>query len=212
MSRDVPPYRLVIFDMDGTLADSFPWFMTVVNTVADKYRFRRVGPDDVATLRSLDARRILAWLGVPRWKLPLIARHMRALKGKHLDRIPLFPGAGRLLQDLRGAGLRLAIVSSDAEANVRRALGDHAGLIEHYACGASLFGKRGKFKAVLRRSGIGAHEAIAIGDEQRDAEAARLAGIAFGAVAWGYADVEALRATQPAHVFLSIEDIAAKLT
>lgn len=27
-------YRLAIFDFDGTLADSFPWFATVVNDVA----------------------------------------------------------------------------------------------------------------------------------------------------------------------------------
>jgi hypothetical protein len=46
-------YRLVIFDMDGTLADSFPWFTSVLNTVADKYRFRRVAPHEVETLRGL---------------------------------------------------------------------------------------------------------------------------------------------------------------
>ncbi len=41
------PYRLVVFDFDGTLADSFPWFARVINDVADRYRFARIAPDEV---------------------------------------------------------------------------------------------------------------------------------------------------------------------
>jgi phosphoglycolate phosphatase len=205
-------YRLVIFDMDGTLADSFPWIVRVVNDVADKYRFRRVTPEDVEKLRGYDARRILDALEVPSWKLPLIARHMRALKAQHMQDIPLFPGVARVLSALVEHGIALGIVSSDSEANVRRALGDeNAHLVGYFACGASLFGKAAKFKTVLRRSGVRASEALAIGDEIRDAEAARHAGIAFGAVTWGYASVEALQVCSPAETFATMEDIAAKL-
>jgi phosphoglycolate phosphatase len=203
-------YRLVIFDLDGTLADSFPWFARNLNLVADRFGFRRVEPDEVEALRRLDAARILERLDVPRWKLPLIARHVRALKAQHIGEIALFPGVDGMLRDLKTAGIRTAVVSSDAEANVRRTLGvENAARIDHYACGAALFGKRAKFRQVLRRSGIAARDAIAIGDELRDAAAARQAGIAFGAVAWGYTNVEALQAMKPAHVFFNVNEIAA---
>ena len=71
------------------------------------------------------------------------------------------PGSGRCLQELSQAGVVLAMVSSDSESNVRRALGDYAALISQFACGASLFGKAAKFKAVLKRTGIAADDAIA---------------------------------------------------
>jgi phosphoglycolate phosphatase len=205
-------YRLVIFDLDGTLADSFPWFARNLNLVADRFGFRRVEPDEVEALRRLDAARILERLDVPRWKLPLIARHMRAVKAQHIGEIALFPGVDALLRALKEADVCVALVSSDAESNVRRTLGaDNMACIDLYACGASLFGKRAKFRQVLKRSGIAARDAIAIGDELRDAQAARQAGIAFGAVAWGYTSVEALQAASPAHVFFSVDEIGAKL-
>jgi phosphoglycolate phosphatase len=205
-------YKLVIFDMDGTLADSFPWFVTVLNDVADRFRFRRVEPQDIETLRGYDSRQILDWTQVPRWKLPLIARHMRKLKAQHLHEIALFPGVDRLLRALADKGIALAVASSDAEDNVRRALGaENTRLIGHYACGAALFGKPAKFRTILRRSGIPATQAIAIGDETRDVEAARQAGIAFGAVTWGYANLESLQACNPDEIFLSTDEILAKL-
>src|ERR1700744_5134091 len=73
-------YSLAIFDLDGTLAHSFPWFLRNVNEVADRFRFRRVVEGEVEMLRHASTRDILAHLEVPRWKLPLIARHMRRLK------------------------------------------------------------------------------------------------------------------------------------
>ena len=53
--------------------------------------------------------------------------------------------------------------------------------------------------------------AIAIGDEVRDIEAARAAGMACGAVAWGYAAPETLRALRPDLLFERMEDIALAL-
>ena len=78
-------------------------------------------------------------------------------------------------------------------------------------CGASIFGKAAKFRHVLGRADISHREAIAIGDEVRDIEAARAAGIACAAVTWGYAAPEALRALAPNLVFERVEDIASML-
>src|SRR5262245_7935458 len=154
--------------MDGTLADSLPWFMTVMHSVAEKFRFRRIAPDEVESLRRLDSQRILERLDVPRWKLPLIARHMRALKAQHIADIALFPGVDGMLLELKSRGLRIGVVSSDAEANVRRALrGENAGRIDDSAGGASRSGRQAKFSRVRTRSGVAGTVAIPMGAGSR---------------------------------------------
>ncbi|MFD1624459.1 HAD hydrolase-like protein [Azospirillum griseum] len=203
------PPRLVIFDFDGTLADSFPWFVSVLNGVAARYGFRPVRPEEQERLRGCDTRSLLRHLRVPLWKLPFIARHMRALMASDINAIALFDGVPDLLRTLHARGVVIAVVSSNSPDNIRRVLGpDLSALVTHLACGASLFGKPAKFRQVLRALTIPPHHALAIGDETRDIEAARRVGIACGAVTWGYASADALAARRPDHMFDRVERIA----
>jgi phosphoglycolate phosphatase len=202
------PYSLVIFDLDGTLADSFPWFQRNLNEVADRFGFRRVEEGEVESLRLASTREILSRLEVPMWKVPFIARHMRRLKTEQAASIPLFAGVETMLWKLAESGVRLALVSSDTESNVREKLGVSSALFADFDCAASIFGKPAKFRRVLRRSRVDAAQAIAIGDETRDIEAARAVGIACGAVTWGYAAPKALIDRKPDLVFERMEEIA----
>ena len=61
---------------------------------------------------------------------------------------------------------------------------------------------------MLKRTGIAARDAISIGDEVRDGEAARQAGIDFGAVSWGYGSMKALRQAGAVLEFDGVDDIA----
>ena len=198
--------RLAIFDFDGTLADSFPWFTSVLNQVAARYHFRPVTAEEVGLLRRLDARQILSHLAVPGWKVPLIAAHMRQLQAR-ADIAP-FPALPALLDGLAGDGLRLALVSSNQEANIRRSLGPALfARFEQVECGAGLFGKAGRLRRVADRSGLAKNEIAAIGDEIREIEAARAAGLAAIAVGWGYTDAEALAAQAPDHLARTPEEL-----
>lgn len=202
-------YRLVIFDFDGTLADSFPWFMRVVNEAAARYRFKRIEEADLDTLRGYSARQMMKHLAVPSWKLPLVVRMMRKMKADDVRQIALFAGVDDLLRSLAERGVELALVTSNSYDNAVRILGpENAARFRYFECGMSIFGKRAGFRRVLRRSGVPREQAICIGDEIRDLEAAHVEGIAFGAVSWGFTHAHSLRSHGAAEVFATVGDIA----
>lgn len=193
-------YRLAIFDFDGTLADSLAWFTSQWNDIAGRMGCRAVSPEEAEALRHCGSREVFRRVGLPLWKFPLVAREYRRRQAADPAGVKLFTGAAEALTRLVEAGVVLAIVSSNGEENIRNVLGrELAGRVSHYGCGASLFGKASKFKAVLRRAGVRAEDAVTVGDELRDLDAARAAGIAAMAVSWGYATAAALRARGPEH-------------
>lgn len=203
-----PRYRLVIFDFDGTLADSGDWFVSIVDTLAERFKFRSVGAEEVEMLRGRTSSEVIRYLGIPRWKLPAIGRYVHALLAQQTDRIALFDGIGEVLRQLSEQGVRIALVTSNAEHNARAILGPtNAALIERFECGASLFGKARRYRRVLRKTGMAAAEVISIGDETRDVAAARKVGIPSGAVLWGYANRAALTQAQPDFLFERPEQV-----
>jgi len=203
---------LVIFDFDGTLADSTAWAIRAVRPLAERFKFKAVTEDEIAMLRGRSSREIIDYLGLPLWKVPLVAAHGKKMMAAEAHAIPLFSGTGDLLRGLSTAGLRLAIVSSNSEATIRSILGDElAGLVDHYGCGAAIFGKAAKFRAVVKAARIPKERVLCIGDETRDIEAAREAGLACGAVEWGYATRRALADLGPTMMFSAMDEIISRV-
>jgi phosphoglycolate phosphatase len=201
-------YRLAIFDFDGTLADSFPFFLSVFNTIADRHGFRRVDIAKAGQLRHYSVRQMMDYVGMPAWKLPAASQTFMAMMKENASAIALFDGIAEALRHLDAQGVLVTVVSSNAEHNVRTVLGpDLSALVARFECGMSVFGKARRIRAVLRRCGVAAHEAIYIGDQGTDAEASRKAGVDFGAVHWGYAAIEALREHGCAREFVTPLDL-----
>ncbi|MDB5799251.1 MAG: family hydrolase [Rhodocyclales bacterium] len=201
-------YRLIAFDFDGTLADSFPFFIEVFGTLADAHGFRRIHHDEIETLRGYDARRLMRHVGLPLWKFPQVGMHFKSLMAANIARIKLFDGIGTVLQQLVQDEVMLAVVSSNSVDNVRTVLGPYADLFTHFECGVDLFGKRHKLRHLLTASGRQRHEMLCVGDELRDIEAARAEKLACGVVAWGYARFDALLAQAPDEAFRNVSDLA----
>lgn len=198
---------MVIFDFDGTLADSAAWMIRAVNPMARRFGFKTVTDDEIDMLRGRSTREVIRYLGISPWKLPMIAAHGKKLMAADCDSIPLFPETPGMLKALHQAGLRLAVVSSNSEHTIRAVLGpDLSGLISQFACGASLFGKARKFRKVTAGA-VPRDRVICIGDETRDIEAARALGLACGAVTWGAAKRSVLVEHGPTVLFESPSEI-----
>jgi phosphoglycolate phosphatase len=206
-------YKLAIFDFDGTLADSFPWILSIIDSIADQYKVKRLEKDQLDTLRGYDPKTLMKMHAVPIWKLPFIARHVQKRMAREIQSVPMFDGIERMFDTLAQQGTRMAMVSSNSKPNISRVLGPkNSERIEFWECGVSMFGKSGKLRKVLKQSGVDAADAICIGDEIRDIEAAQKVAIPFGAVSWGYAKVEALIALEPDEIFLTVDDLIQTLS
>jgi phosphoglycolate phosphatase len=203
--------KLVIFDFDGTLADSAGWFIETLPALAGRHRFHAPSAQEIERLRGRPTREVLAAMRIPAWRLPAIARDLRQRAAKETRRIALFDGVADALTALARSGAMLAIVSSNAETHVRAVLGAQAESVSVFACGASLFGKARLIRRVLGQTGVAASQAIYVGDELRDISAARAAGVASAAVNWGYGRADALAKAGADHL-LQVPSALAQLT
>jgi phosphoglycolate phosphatase len=197
----MPNFSLAIFDFDGTLADSLPWFFASLDQTADHFGLDRIDMSRMEALREMSSRDALKLIGVPMLKLPAISIYIRDRFAEHMADIQLFAGAADMLAALHEAGVKLAMVSSNAEPNVRHVLGSAAGIIDHYACGSSLWGKADKFRGVLRALRQSPARTIGIGDEIRDIDAARKVGLSAGSMTFGYNSRRALEQHGPEYLF-----------
>jgi phosphoglycolate phosphatase len=205
-------YRLIIFDCDGTLADTLPGMQHIYNEVAGGMGLPLVEDAQLDTLRTLHGDALLRALQVPLWKLPVLVAKMRRAMGACRRQWLLFDGIPTALNALFRKGFHLAIVSSNSRQNVIGVLGaELASLIRDFDCSASIFGKASRLKRLLRRTGISASHTIYVGDEVRDSEAAKECGITFAAVTWGYHGEELLRAQDPSVLLRTPSDMISKL-
>jgi len=202
------PFKLAIFDFDGTLADTFSIFLDVFDLAAERFGFMPFDRANLDHIRTQSAKNILRCHRVPPWKLFKVSNFVRSLMEQRVSAEIVFPDIPETLHALSSRGIQLALVSSNSPLAVETVLGPSTfSLFTQVECGISLFGKTSRLKKLLSRTGSASTDAIFIGDEIRDAIAARDSGLPFGAVAWGYTDFEALKSHGATCTFKTPSDI-----
>lgn len=189
--------RAVVFDFDGTIADSFEYVVGFLER-----QVRRGHPltaQEKETLRGMTMHQMAVHLGSPTWRLPFLFITGRREMGRVMYDVPLFAGMGEATRQLYEEGYRLIIVSSNNARNIRKFLRHHhlhAYISDVYG-GASFFGKRRAIRQALWRNRVGRHRSVYVGDETRDVLSANLAGVPVIAVGWGFDRPELLAENNP---------------
>lgn len=204
----------VIFDFDGTIADSFDYVAAflerhVRNTHA-------LTEEEKQILRGMTMQQMAIHLGSPKWYLPVLFVVGRRAMGKAMYNVPLFEGMGRVIDKLHAEGHELMIVSSNNRRNIRKFLKQHH-LHKYFTDlygDAGFFGKRRAIRRILKRNSIHPRDAWYIGDEARDVVAAKAADVRVIAATWGFdhADILASHeptavAAEPAHIVNILEEM-----
>lgn len=209
----MPRYRLAMFDFDGTLADSFGWFAATLREITPRYRLTPLDDAQLQALRGLEARAIMQRLGLPWWKLPLVTREMRRRMRDGIAGIVPFEGIDTLLAALKAQGVAVAIVTSNSPGNVRAVLGArNLAHVDALEGDVSIFGKQRRLAKTLKRFSCAPREAVYVGDEIRDAQAAAALGIDFVGVGWGYTRADALQAHAQDKVCADSQQLLATLS
>lgn len=195
--------KVVIFDFDGTLADSFPWFVGRLNQVARLFRFKEVAEEDISKLRLMKTALILDYLNIAPYKLPFVIFYFKRLMKRELTLVTLFPKTKKLLESLQQNGVGIFILSSNSEQNVKKILGPASHLVDAFYCGAGLKSKDRHFKKIINQ--YPNISFISVGDETRDHEAASKWGITHINVTWGYASKEVFAELEIVESFEELE-------
>ncbi|MCB1065945.1 MAG: HAD-IA family hydrolase [Verrucomicrobiae bacterium] len=190
---------LLIFDFDGTLAQTLETGIAIFNEIGSQYGLKPVTMEEAHELRKLHTRALLDHLGVSRLMAVKLAAHIRKLLHERMDQVNLIPNVADSIHALRADGFRMGILSSNSADNVRMFL-ERYHLDECFSfieAGVSLFGKPQRIKNVLRRVKVKADDTMYVGDETRDMEASRRAKVCGLAVCWGANGREAMLSEGP---------------
>jgi phosphoglycolate phosphatase/pyrophosphatase PpaX len=217
---DKLPLRAVIFDVDGTLVDTWDLYVeTYRRTLAD-FSGRLLSVEDVIALRPASEVRLFQ-AQVPDAHEAAHVRfleHYDALHAKHVE--GPYPGVAAMLDTLRAAGLRLGVVTGKSRGAWRITAGA-IGLGEFAAVFADEDVRDGKphpegILAAVATLGVRPEEVVYVGDSPSDLAAARAAGVPFAGVLWpkGAGEIDAWRelvTTQGGEVFATPADLAEAL-
>lgn len=193
--------KVVIFDFDGTIADSFDTVLGIINRLAIEFGFEPFNLDEVKRLRNLNSREIVrqSQSRISVFRLALLLRRLKAEVSREMRRLQPIEGMRETLWALKQRGDRLGIVTSNSSENVNAFLEIH-GLkdwFEFIYTGTTIFGKGKMLRRVLRDNALDAATLIYVGDETRDIEAAKKTGIQVIAVSWGFNSKEILAEQHP---------------
>ena len=193
--------RYIIFDFDGTLADSRAVFISVYNQIAQKNNYRQIESENLQYLRTLSVAERCRYLKVPVYKIPFLAGTFLSLYKKSLSDIELFAGIRELLENLKENGYQAAIISSNAESNIADFL-NYQGIdsINGIYCSRSLFGKDKLIKRFLKKYDLSPHQVLYVGDELRDIVACKKTGVKVIWVDWGYDIEQTVTAAKPDYI------------
>ena len=189
----------VVFDFDGTLADSLELAVELYNGIAVQRGYGTMTKQNLAELRALSIPERCRRLGVPALRLPGLVVEVGRLLQHAAARVALHEGVPELVRTLHGRRLQLAIVSTNREATIRAILEREglAGAFGPVSCGSRVFGKARPLRQLVRAANAPAARFVYVGDEHRDVEASRTVGMRAIGVTWGADAPERLRAAAP---------------
>ena len=196
--------RILIFDFDGTVADSFLLTVQLLRQLLHD----PPGRIDSTALRGMSTLNILERFHASPWRGILLIPKLRLLMKRHLTELAVIPGMDQALQTLSQDNV-LYIVSANSTASIREFLRRHE--LDTYFSGIygdmAPWAKRRMLRRMKRMHSASASEMWYIGDMDSDVRAAHHAGLLAVGVAWGFCNLHMLRRSKSDALVLDPEQL-----
>lgn len=199
-----PPYRLLVFDWDGTLIDSIASIVGCMHATVAELGLPEV--DDEAVRRTIglglgDTLEILLPGTGPELHGRVVECYRRHWLGGWADRYAFIRGVEPVLDELSGAGYGLAVATGKSRRGLDRDLA-RLGVGDRFLATRTADETAGKpsplmLREILDELGVTAEEALLVGDTLHDLRMAANAGVEAVAVASGSAAEEELLSLDP---------------
>jgi phosphoglycolate phosphatase len=196
-------YQTIIFDFDGTIANTMEESRRIFNAIAPDYGIPEIDKVQMAELRHLPINQLIDHLKIPKWRVPMFIARGTVMMRASITTLQLIDGMRDVLVELRPRVTRFGILTSNSVANVELFLESHGirGLFDFISSTSKLTGKSKYLDAVRKQYSLDARSMLYVGDEVRDLKAAQKAGIHCAAVTWGFNSHETLALEKPTYLF-----------
>lgn len=189
--------KYVIFDFDGTIADTMAYSFGKSLELLRKEKIDTPEKQIIKKIRSSNYIELMKEFKLSWLKIPFILRIIEQTQKDlyfYIEKIRIFPGMKKFLFDLKKEGYKLAIISSNRKENIDKFIKFNKLNVFDFVHGKTdLFGKAGYLKKFIKDFNLKKSEVIYIGDEIRDVEACKKVGIKMIGVSWGLHMVETLK-------------------
>jgi phosphoglycolate phosphatase len=202
-------YKCVVFDFDGTLADTEEKAFNIYNQLASKYKYSTVTMEELQHIKNLHIKEIKEIVDIPFYQFPrAIKEGQKLLKAESSEIHAFCPDIHAFFTELRRDTDHTGILTSNIKKTVAQFLNTYemSQEIEFIMCSA-LMSKSKKIKKVLRKFDLEPGEMLYVGDESRDIEACHKVGVDIVAVKWGYNTPHALERYHPTFMVENLWDI-----
>ena len=206
-------YKAVLFDMDGTVLNTLDDLTDSMNHVLAQFGFPEITTAYAASILGNGAACFLDG-SIPKdtpreLRDQMLATFIPWYKDHCQIKTAPYPGIITLMEALRDAGVRLAVVSNKPDSAVKPLAAQHFPGLLDFAVGESAAVRRkpdpDTVFAALRALGVSQEESVYVGDTEVDLKTAENAGMDCAAVTWGFRTVQQLKALGAKHIFDSAE-------
>lgn len=197
-----------IFDLDGTIANSFDKFISVLKKVSLSSKVKPNFSDKVIeTYRNSDPIDILKSLNISVFELPKYIKKIFNELQDYNEQVACFAGVKDVLQEFRESGIFLGVISSNNIKNITSFLKKNDMEMFDSISASGLFSKSSSIKKMMKKHSLNCEETIYVGDEIRDIKASKQAGIRVISVTWGFQSRALLEGNKPDFIAEKPEDI-----